>query len=121
MNELAFDVPMKPVSTNRGYRIGQRRFWKTAEFLAYTNAVKLYARRAAMVQGWKLTEHPVQVTLTFRFERSSQDVDGCVKPTLDAMQGVVYENDRQVTICNTSKTVGKPAGVHIAIRGLEAP
>ena len=116
MSSIAFVVEAKPVSTNQSYRAGQGRFWKTRDAVAYMNAVKLTARRAAMVQRWDpVLKGTVHVSLAFTFESPLSDVDGCIKGTLDALEGCIYSNDRQVSVLTVTKQTGKPGSVAITV------
>ena len=51
-------------------------------------------------QGW-VTEPPfagaVAVTITFFYDSDLLDVDNIPKPVLDALKGIVYDDDRQVS------------------------
>ena len=70
------------------------------------------ARRKRRVEDWKqrvqhvaesswATEPPfageVMVTITYFFEGASLDVDNVPKPILDALKGLVYSDDSQVS------------------------
>ena len=52
-------------------------------------------------ETWPLDELPVatlvMITITYFFEGSSMDVDNLPKPIVDALQGLVYLDDEQVT------------------------
>lgn len=54
----------------------------------------------AAIRRWD-TETPhngeVKVAITYFFDRSSLDVDNVPKPILDALSGLVYSDDSQVT------------------------
>ena len=92
---LMFFVKAKPVSSNATYRRGKGSgFFKTQESRDYSDAVR-QAGQLAMA-GLAPLEGSVEVELVFRFDSLRPDIDGPVKGTLDALQGVCYGNDRQV-------------------------
>ena len=80
-------IPRDPVSqqTRRRSRYNQ-----------WIQDVQSYAR-----QQWPLGEEPfnrsVKVTITYYHENRRVDVDNLAKPILDALEGVAYEDDSQVT------------------------
>ena len=82
------------------------------EFVLFGPPVSQQARRRRLVRGWTNevkrvsrihwgAETPfdgnVMVTITYFFEGASLDVDNIPKPILDALKGVVYSDDSQVT------------------------
>ena len=52
--------------------------------------------RSACQLGQPLTCGPVYLRITYYGERRGLDLDNLVKPIQDAMEGVVFRNDRQV-------------------------
>ena len=81
------------------------------EFVIPGPPVSLQARRSERRDQWKqdvrsaAEKHwggeppftgPVAVTITYFFGRVWFDVDNIPKPILDAMEGLVYANDRQI-------------------------
>ena len=117
MSEVTFLVPVKPVSTNATYRRGRGSgFYKTAEAVAFANAVKLCARKAMSTANQAPFTGPVHVTLAFTFPNAASDIDGPVKSVLDALQGVVYPNDKRVVTMAVSKVVGDPGSVRVTVR-----
>jgi Holliday junction resolvase RusA-like endonuclease len=57
---------------------------------------------------------PVKVDLWFSVLRAG-DVDNYSKLVLDALQGVVLENDRQVVELHARLVPGSPTGVHVVV------
>lgn len=83
---------------------------------------------------------PVMVTITYIFDDTPLDVDNVSKPILDALEGVVFEDDAQVfdLLCRKRHvmrilSIGIPSGklvdiainpreaVHIQVDALESP
>ena len=93
---IQFTVPGQPVSQNRCYqRARQGRMFMTKEGKAWKAKVALFAK-VAMPDRVPL-EGPVSVEMAFYFPTRRNDLDGPIKPTLDALQdGRVFLNDRQV-------------------------
>jgi crossover junction endodeoxyribonuclease RusA len=62
-------------------------------------AAKLWLNRAPV-------EFPVKLTVVYYHERQSVSIDhdNMIKPIQDALAGVIYENDRQITDAQTRKT-----------------
>jgi Holliday junction resolvase RusA-like endonuclease len=93
-----FEVPMRPIGVNETYRVvrfGKKAgLTKTVTAKGYQAAIKHYARRA--MSGKHPHARPVEVFLCFVFRTSRSDIDGPVKSTLDAMNGIVYLDDCQI-------------------------
>lgn len=121
---LHFSVPVKPIGVNRTYRVvrfGKRAgLTKTKEATAYQDAVKLYARRA--MKGQHPHARPVEVSLCFAFRTARSDIDGPVKSTLDAMQGIVYLDDAQIQRLEVQRCVDRDRPrVEIQVRYWTSP
>ena len=72
--------------------------------------------------------NPVVVKCDFFFDRpksqkmalqktTKPDLDKLLRSVLDAMTGIVFEDDSQVTACEITKGFGQPACVRITVRG----
>lgn len=91
---LAFDVPIRPQPKRRA-RHGQGRTYTDPRTVAYENAIGLAARAA-------MTTDPVEgdVALWCLFEQRDGrrcDGDNAYKAIADALNGIAYKDDRQVT------------------------
>ncbi len=57
--------------------------------------------RRVAEQTWPSGElpvtEPVMLTITYFFERTAMDIDNIPKPIADALQGLVYVDDTQLT------------------------
>ena len=89
-----------PVSANRYWRIWRNKAVRSAEATAYKSVV----RRIAQEAGVMPSEGSVAVCLR-RSPKANKDgsasktvidLDNALKVTLDALQGIIYENDKQV-------------------------
>ena len=90
-------VPHRPPGVNVAYapgRWGKRHgFIKTPVANEYADRIKLAARRA--MRGKPPIEGRCLARLLFVHPDERADTDGPVKLTLDALEGIVYRNDRQ--------------------------
>jgi Holliday junction resolvase RusA-like endonuclease len=95
---IRFEVPVKPIGVNKTYRVvrlGKRAgLTKTREVRDYQAAVQIFALEA--MRSARPYARPVEVLLRFVFRTSRSDIDGPVKSTLDAMNGIVYLDDAQI-------------------------
>ena len=99
----------KPVSTNNGYKRGKGKgLYKTKALKEFQQAIREECRKV-----WKEepdAEHRWFVGITFYFQSNRSDVDGSIKPVLDAMEGIIFENDNKVvSLCvNKKKDASNP-------------
>ncbi|HET9554918.1 MAG TPA: RusA family crossover junction endodeoxyribonuclease [Anaeromyxobacteraceae bacterium] len=103
---ISFTCDAKPVSTNASYiRSKQGRLCKTPEAVAFCGRLQLAARKA--MRGAKPLAGSLSVGLTFHFANERPDTDGPIKPVLDALQRIVYVNDRQVRRLVVERAIDK--------------
>ena len=89
-----------PPSANRYLRHTARGTYRTAE----ANDYRTQAQWLAKAAGFKAAAGPVVVGVTLHPKTTQKgqpsatvlDLDNCLKVAMDAMQGVAFENDRQV-------------------------
>ena len=89
-----------PVSANRYWRIWRNKAVRSAEATAYKSVV----RRIAQEAGVMPSEGSVAVWLRLISKANKDgsanktviDLDNALKVTLDSLQGIAYENDKQV-------------------------
>jgi crossover junction endodeoxyribonuclease RusA len=82
------------------------------EFIVEGTPVSLQSHNRKILQAWKqkvrIAAQPlwgntapvtfrVQVTLTYFYRAEATDVDNIIKPILDALNDLVYKDDKQVT------------------------
>lgn len=125
---VAFSVDGKPVSTNASYlRSANRRMRKSPEAIAWQTRIQYAARRAA--KGVRKLAGDIEVSLLIAFPTRRNDIDGPIKGILDAMQGTIYANDRQVrrlvvecyALTEGTGVEGRAApGVDIAVSEMES-
>ena len=121
MQTIKFSVPVVPVPFMRtGFN--EIRRYNYARYTNYKNLVGLVAKRA--MNGQAPFTGAIKVTAEFykhkpRPRKGSKpqvtfqgDVDNLLKAVLDAMNGICYEDDRQVTKVVAEKIFGEP---HITV------
>ncbi len=85
----------EPPSANRWWRMvvikGQARMLTSKEARDYKAGVALLGGSKMIAAG------PVRVTIDWYRERKSGDLDKRIGVLLDAVQGVLYDNDAQIT------------------------
>ena len=87
MTSCEFVLPRRPVS-QQARRQERLRDWK--------RFVSEHARLAVEQPGISVTE-PVAVRLLYLYDEIAIDIDNILKPILDALVGVVFEDDAVVT------------------------
>ena len=95
-------IKIKPVSVNNcyGWRVVRRGRYSVCmrypkpEIVNFRKAFRLHLNVAQKIMRAPLA-CACEVEVHF-FARRTPDVDNCVKPFLDALQGVCYKNDNQV-------------------------
>lgn len=81
-----------PPSANRYWRSFRGRVVKSKEARTY----QAEAGWIAKAQGANITDKPVSLSLRFFRPRRSGDLDNRLKVAIDSLNGVVYEDDKQV-------------------------
>lgn len=97
MNELRIVIPGNPPSINHVYRnVAINRRITTADGQKWRQNVQEIAARVIAAQGWKMTteEKLVAEVMIYWPTRRKRDVENVGKLLWDALEGIVYENDR---------------------------
>ena len=81
-----------PPSSNRYWRVGRGRLYKSKIATTYQDRVFILARLA----GWRPIDGDVRLTVTWFRKAKQGDVSNRIKVLEDALQGVAYTNDNQV-------------------------
>lgn len=89
---MTFRLPYPP-SVNRLYRVIRGRMVMSDEARAYKALAGLLARQ----QGVEVLCGAVSVTISVFRPRRAGDLDNTLKATLDALNGIAYEDDSQIT------------------------
>jgi Holliday junction resolvase RusA-like endonuclease len=109
MSGVNLVAEVKPLGVNAAYkpvRWGKRSgFAKTDEANAYALRLQLAARQA--MRNRDLLSGSLAVRIVFVHPDNRSDIDGPIKLTLDALEGFVYANDRQVRSLQVDYRVDK--------------
>jgi Holliday junction resolvase RusA-like endonuclease len=106
VSRIAFIAPGKPVSTNATYLRGNgRRLYKSDAAVVFATQLQMAARRA--MRGAPPLTGSLEVGVTMVFDSERPDIDGPIKPVLDAMQRIVFANDRQVRRLTVERVVDR--------------
>ena len=88
-----FFIDTLPPTTNASFKVGKGRFYQTQEYKDY----KLLARQF-IPQGTVPIKRRYDVRLEIAFHVTrDRDIDSGLKCLLDAFNGVLYEDDMQIT------------------------
>ena len=95
---MRFTVPGHPVPAVRMTQRGKFIKKAAGRYLAYKNQVAWEAKAAKRKAGLKMFTGAVEVIATaYIYGNKSGDADNLAKAFLDAMNGIVWIDDRQVT------------------------
>jgi crossover junction endodeoxyribonuclease RusA len=113
-----------PVSANRYWRSFNGRMVKSAEANDYQRHVSLVAR----AYGAEMINGPVKIWVTLMPKLNADgseskvciDLDNCLKVALDALQGIAFDNDRQIRrIVATYGDAVAHGGMRVAIASMK--
>ncbi len=117
MGGINLSADVKPIGVNRAYapaRWGKRHgFRKTTEADGYQTVLQIAARRA--MRGRPLLVGMLAARIRFVHTNNRSDIDGPIKLSLDALEGVVYSNDRQVRRLEVEYVLGESPRVEIGV------
>jgi Holliday junction resolvase RusA-like endonuclease len=112
---IALDLP-EPPSANRYWRIARGRPYLSSEAKAY----KLEARAIALRSGVRGLPYPTEalaVTLTWFRGRRAGDLDNRAKVAIDALNGLLWADDRQIVELHLYRQDRpKEGGLHLIVR-----
>lgn len=143
MNELRVFIPGEPCAQGRprfSTAGGFVRAYDPAKSRNYKAYVKAVCAEEAKKQGWLFnTDLPLKVEiiagLSIPSSKSKKwkqeamdgkekptkkpDVDNIVKTVTDALSGVIYKDDKQITSLVVGKIYSEPPGVALVIKALD--
>lgn len=97
MNELRIIIPGNPPSVNHVYRnVAINRRITTADGQKWRQNVQVIATEAITLQKWEMSveEKLVAEVMIYWPTRRKRDVENVGKLLWDALEGIVYDNDR---------------------------
>ncbi len=106
--KLTLTLPLPP-SVNAMYRYGNGRAYKTDAAKAWAQEVGYVARSACKRQNWKCAKgRKVRLTLkAFWPDARRRDMNNLHKALCDALEHIVYDNDRYVLITDEDYRVDR--------------
>lgn len=117
---VAFFVPGSAVP-KQSFRVDARRRvrgYRSARVTAWQQTVAWHAREA--MRGDPPLSGAVRMRLEFVLpSRRRVDLDNLSKAVLDALNGIVWHDDRQVTRLELSKRYDGDCGVHVAVQAVD--
>lgn len=104
-----------PISTNRYWRNYRGRTVRSAEAVAYKEQVawtNLGTRHHKPITGNIAIIVTLQPKLTAKgvASKTVMDLDNCLKVALDALQGIAYDNDKQIRRISAEYGVPREGG-----------
>lgn len=120
IDQIFLELPY-PISTNRYWRIFRGDSVVSADAKAYKNTIKNIAAEKNIVPFNGNVSLQIIIYPKRNKDGSANakvlDLDNCLKVVLDALQGVAYDNDKQV-VALTAKYANEPkenGGVKVCI------
>jgi Holliday junction resolvase RusA-like endonuclease len=108
---VSFHLP-EPPSANRWWRRAGTRIHLSPEARAYKQQAAILARNARVPK----VAGPVRIEIIWTRSRKSGDLDKRLGVVLDALQGVCYTNDAQITHLIAERRDGGEPGLHVTVR-----
>lgn len=97
---MKFTLPIPP-SVNKVYKAANSKIYTSKELGYFKEAVFYVLRGKEQLTG------KVSIYVDFYFPSNRNDIDNCLKPLFDSLQGTVLKNDRQirraVIVCHVDK------------------
>ena len=100
---IVMEIPGRPIPCPRP-RVSKHGTYYPKAYQEWLSAAKVLLRQACVKQnGGRLMEGDVTVVVAFTGARANADIDNLCKSVLDAAQGMVFEDDRQVVRLEAQK------------------
>lgn len=99
-----------PPSTNRLWRNGRGRTYKSKAAQAFEAEVRAICYKAGITRPKWAKDVPLRVTLTWYRQIKKGDLDNRAKATLDSLRGLVLVDDAQVTELHLFRVDGQRPG-----------
>ena len=107
-----------PPSANAYWRVGNNRVYVSKKAKEY----KTTAQSIFLVEKLRMVKGPVSMGLVITFPKdkrtATRDLDNCIKVTLDALEGLAFDNDNLIRIIMARKNgIDGKGGVEAFVRG----
>lgn len=106
---LRFEIPCAPIGKGRPRVTHTGHAYTPERTRIYEDVIRVYAKQAMIAARAELMAEPICVELIFYLpdHRNEPDLDNLVKTVLDACNGIVYTDDRQVVRLRAEKLFDK--------------
>lgn len=129
MSERRSPLLTLPPSVNRAFvpvRRGRHlEITPTREYRAWKTGAQLMLKVWWRQQMPRAANGPLSVTLEFAMPSIASDIDNRIKPALDAANGVLWKDDKQIcelrVVKRLARTLGVPKGGGFSIAVSSAP
>jgi crossover junction endodeoxyribonuclease RusA len=99
-------VPGRPVAAVRMTQRGKYVSKQAGRYLAYKNHVAWIAKAAKQKHNLRCIDGPVEViAVAYLYGKREPDADNLAKSFLDSMNGIIWQDDRQVRRLTVEKVV----------------
>ena len=105
MTELSFTVPGRCIPCPRPRVVKGKGAYFPQRYTDWLDSARVEAYKAC---GRPLWTGPVSVTVAFYGARKNADIDNLLKSCLDAIQGVIIVDDKQVVEVRAYRDDGSP-------------
>lgn len=109
-------IPAIPPSVNHYWGSRGKRRFLTKEAREWKEIVRLYCMM--QLKGWELIKKPVKIKIIFYCDYKG-DLDNRLKATLDALNGVVWQDDKLVEEILARRVKSKKKYTIIVIETIE--
>lgn len=119
MSVLTFWVDGRPVAKERARTVrtkhGKHRTFTPSRTAAWEARVRLVAQAACSAVRWKPETTAYRVAITVHRARRAGDADNFLKAAKDALNGVVWPDDRMVTVASVELVDGQGEGMRVRV------
>ncbi len=109
---ISFTVPGRCIPCPRPRVARGKKAYFPQRYTDWLDSARVEAYRACGRPLWK---GPVSVTVAFYGARANADIDNLLKSVLDAIQGVIIVDDKQVRYIEVTKLDVTPAQTYIEV------
>jgi Holliday junction resolvase RusA-like endonuclease len=97
MIRLEFQIQQHPPSKKNSMVYGKKRAWKDEKLVKFEKELSEFAIQMMAIKHYELSSSPFQVIIEVGFpDKRRRDVHNCHAAVLDALEGVVWMDDKQV-------------------------
>ena len=114
---MTFILNIKPLSLHCINKQNRQRRYRTRQGNEYYSIIKKEIQKQMDLIDMKMTEEQIELEVLFVFDNNrANDLDNHLKSLLDAMEGVLYKNDKQIFKITCEKYVEDVCRIEITIK-----